>query len=96
MSSAESLVHMLACCPQVVTMGDRTAGSSGNPRVVDAGAGITVSLPRWLDLSPDGKPLDTVGIQPQIRIPARLEDFTDEKDPVLQAALEHLRKLLGS
>ena len=92
MSSAESFVFMLAVCPQVTTMGDNTAGSSGNPREVDAGAGISVGLPRWLDLGPDGKPFDKVGIEPKVRVPAKPEDFGDETDPVLKAALEHLRK----
>ena len=92
MSSAESFVFMLAACPQVVTMGDRTAGSSGNPRQVDAGMGIVVTLPRWLDLGPDGKPFDAVGIQPAVPVSARADEFTNTSDPVLRSALERLRQ----
>jgi hypothetical protein len=93
MSSAESFVFMLAQCPQVTTLGDRTAGSSGNPRRVDAGAGIVANLPRWLDMGPDGRPIEKVGIDPEIRVDAKPEEFTKENDPVLAAALEHLRGL---
>jgi Peptidase family S41/Tricorn protease C1 domain len=91
MSSAESFALMLAQCPQVITIGDRTAGSSGNPRQIQAGAGIVVNLPRWIDLDPDGKPIDFVGISPQIKIDAKPEDFSGQRDPVLSAALENLR-----
>lgn len=92
MSSAESFALALAQCPQATTMGDRTAGSSGNPRQVDAGAGIIVNLPRWIDMDPQGKPIDVVGIPPRVKIDANPADFDGEKDPVLTAALEHLRR----
>ena len=91
MSSAESFALMFAQCPQVITIGDRTAGSSGNPRQIQAGAGIVVNLPRWIDMDPDGKPIDFVGISPRIKIDAKPEDFSGERDPVLSAALENLR-----
>jgi hypothetical protein len=97
MSSAESFALMLAQCPQVTTVGDRTAGSSGNPRHVDAGAGIVVNLPRWIDMDPKGKPIDFVGIQAKIKIDAAPKDFGADRDPVLLAALERLRaKAKGS
>ena len=91
MSSAESFALMLAQCPQATTMGDRTAGSSGNPRQIQAGAGIVVNLPRWIDMDPDGKPIDFVGISPKIKVDAKPKDFGGDRDPVLSAALEHLR-----
>lgn len=91
-SSAESFALALAQCPQVTTMGDRTAGSSGNPRRVDAGAGIVVNLPRWIDMDPRGKPIDVVGIPPRVKIDAGPADFSGDNDPVLTAALEHLRR----
>jgi carboxyl-terminal processing protease len=92
MSSAESLALMLARCPQVTTMGDRTAGSSANPRLLALAGGIEVNLPRWLDLDPDGKPIDAVGVPPKVRVDAKPEEFTTTRDPVLEAALEELRR----
>jgi hypothetical protein len=92
MSSAESFVLMLAQCPQVITLGDRTAGSSANPRRIDAGAGIVVNLPRWLDMDPQGKPIDAVGVAPRQKIETRPDDFTNDRDPVLTAALEEVRR----
>jgi C-terminal processing protease CtpA/Prc len=91
MSSAESFALMLAQCPQVTTLGDRTAGSSGNPRHVEPGAGIVVNLPRWIDMDPAGKPIDFVGVSPQIKVEAKPDEFSGGRDPVLSAALEQLR-----
>ena len=92
MSSAEAFVLMLAACPHVTTMGDRTAGSSGNPRQLDAGAEIIVNLPHWIPRDVSGKSFDTVGIQPDVAVKVAPEEFTRTTDPVLTAALKHLRK----
>ncbi|MGA2615995.1 MAG: S41 family peptidase [Thermoguttaceae bacterium] len=91
MSSAESFALALAQCPQATTVGDRTAGSSGNPRRAHAGAGIAVNLPRWIDMEPQGNPIDSVGVSPRVKIDAKPEDLSDNNDPVLAAALENLR-----
>ncbi len=96
MSSAESFVAMLAECEQVTTMGDHTAGSSGNPRQLELAGGITVNLPRWLDLKRDGTPLDRVGITPDVPVLVEPGGFTDEHDPVLAAAFERLRAIRES
>lgn len=90
-SSAESFALMLAQCPQVTTMGDRTAGSSANPRRVEAMGGIIANLPRWIDMDPAGKPIDAVGVPPEIPVEAAPEAFEGD-DPVLKAALEEARK----
>jgi len=92
MSSAESLALMFAQCPEVTTMGDRTAGSSANPRRLELPRGIVVNLPRWLDMDPDGKPIDAVGIAPMEPVDATsVSDFEDD-DPVFDAAVRFLKK----
>jgi C-terminal processing protease CtpA/Prc len=96
MSSAESFALMMAQCPQVVTMGERSAGSSANPRRLELACGITVNLPRWMDLDPDGKPIERIGIAPDVPVEAARDSFTDESDPVLKAALERLRSAPAS
>jgi hypothetical protein len=92
MSSAESFALMLAQCPQVITLGESSAGSSGNPRRLEPGCGITVNLPRWRDLDPQGNPLEHVGIAPSVKLSFAPAEFTATADPVLSAALERLRK----
>lgn len=93
MSSAESFALMLAQAPQATTMGDRTAGSSGNPRQVTLVNDVVVNLPRWLDMDPSGKPIDGVGIAPKVPVPSKPADFSATSDPVLNAALARLRQL---
>lgn len=95
MSSAESFVLMLSQCPQVTTLGNRTAGSSGNPRRVMTGGGITVTLPLWLDMDPDGNAIDGLGIAPDVLVNAPGSAFTDQADPVLSTALDRLRGITG-
>ncbi len=92
LSSAESMALMFAQCPQVTTMGDRTGGSSGNPRRIELEGGIQVNLPRWHDMDPAGNPIEGVGIAPEVVVKAKPEEFTSVKDPVLDAALALLRK----
>jgi hypothetical protein len=92
MSSAESMALMFAQCPQVTTMGDWSAGSSGNPRQLALACGIAVNVPRWLDMDPAGHPIEHVGVKPQKVIAAKPEDFTADRDPVLQAAFDQLKK----
>ncbi len=92
MSSAESLALMFAQCPEVTTMGDRTAGSSANPRRLELPRGIIVNLPRWLDMDPAGEPIDAVGIAPMKPIKATTVADFEETDPVFEAAVKFLKK----
>ena len=92
MSSAESFALMLAQAPGATTFGDRTAGSSANPKLVDAGLGITVLLSQWIDLDDKGEPIDAVGILPAKPVEASSYDDFRETDPVFEAALKHAKK----
>ena len=92
MSSNESFIAMMGELPQVTLMGDRTAGSSGNPQPIDPGADVQVRMPRWIDYRPDRKPLDEVGIEPDVRFEAERAAFAGDRDDLLKAALERLRK----
>jgi hypothetical protein len=91
MSSCESFLLMMKQVPGCKLIGSTSYGSSGNPKPTDLGNGVTVYLPSWKDLCPDGTCLEGQGITPDIPItvaPAALEST----DPVLQAALTLLRK----
>lgn len=92
MSSAESFVCMMAVAPNVTLIGDRTAGSSANPRQLELPGKIRVDLPRWLDLDHTGKPIDRVGVQPDVKVDVLPDKYTDSDDPVVRAALRHLQK----
>ena len=93
LSSAESMALMLAQCPQVTTLGDRTGGSSANPRRLELACGIVVNVPRWLDMDPEGNPIEHVGIAPDVALETDPDAFSDTEDPVLSAAFTRLRKI---
>ncbi|MGB0578463.1 MAG: S41 family peptidase [Limisphaerales bacterium] len=92
MSSNEAFVLMMTGAPNVTSYGDRTAGSSGNPRRIELPFSITVNLPRWIALRPDGKPFDGTGIAPDGRFEAEENSFTGPRDDLLTAALNRLRQ----
>jgi C-terminal processing protease CtpA/Prc len=92
MSSSESFVGMMTGDPKVTTMGDHTCGSSGNPKIVSLPMDLKVAVPRWIDYLPNGDPLDEHGFRPQIKFEPRQGAFEGDRDDLLGAALEHLRK----
>ena len=90
MSSCESFLLMMKKVPGCRLVGEKSYGSSGNPKPHDLGNGVTVYLPSWQDLMPDDKLLEGVGVEPDVAVPARPSDFA-RGDPVLEAALRVLR-----
>jgi carboxyl-terminal processing protease len=92
LSSAESLAAMFGECPNVTTMGAPTGGSSANPRRIELECGIKVNLPRWLDLLPDGTPIERHGVLPDVPLEHTPTAFTDSTDPVFEAAVARLTK----
>jgi len=93
MSSNESFVGMMMGDPDLTTMGDHTCGSSGNPEIINLAAlSMTVSVPRWIDYMPDGVPLDERGFEPKVPFTAKPGAFQGDRDDLLTAALERLRR----
>ncbi len=91
LSSCESFLLMMRAVPRVLLIGDRSYGSSGNPKPHAIGGGISVLLPSWKDFLPDGTLLEGSGIVPDVSVPAGADDF-QATDPVLDVALARLRK----
>jgi Peptidase family S41/Tricorn protease C1 domain len=92
MSSNESFIAMMSGATNVVIMGDRTCGSSGNPEIVSLPFEMTVSVPRWIDYLPDGAPLDEHGFLPSVKFKPSPGAFENGRDDLLSAALERLRR----
>lgn len=82
---------MMKQVPGCRIVGARTAGASGNPQPHLLANGVTVLLPSWCDMSPDGSPLETHGIAPDIDVAAQPTDFASA-DPVLAAAIKALAR----
>lgn len=84
-SSNESFLQMMLATG-ATTLGQTTGGSSGNPKRHDLGNGISLSLPSWQALLPDGSPLEGLGLKPTLEVP-----FTGDGDPLITKALELLQ-----
>lgn len=91
MSSNESFLLMMRQSPHCKLIGERSFGSSGNPKPHDLGNGVTVVLPSWKDMLPDGTVLEGKGVDPDIKVPSKPGDFAN-RDPVLDAAVKELKK----
>src|SRR6185369_14051716 len=90
-SSGEGFAKMLKALPHVTTVGLPTRGSSGNPGGVEVGdTGLTVYFSRWVDMLPDGTPIEGRGVPVKIKVEVPADGYKDA-DPTLAKALELLR-----
>jgi hypothetical protein len=91
MSSCESFLLMMKQVPGCKLVGENSYGSSGNPKPTDLGNGVTVFLPSWKDMRPDGTCFEGEGIAPDILVKTT-ETELNSRDAVLEAALKWLRE----
>ena len=89
MSSCEAFLLMMKQAPQCTLMGEKSYGSSGNPKPVRLANGVTVFLPSWVALTPDGEPFEGKGISPDVHV--EFPDEPEDQDPLINAALELLK-----
>jgi len=90
-SSCEGFLLMMKAVPNCTLVGGTSYGSSGNPKQVDLGNGVTVRLPSWKAMLPDGTMFEGKGITPDVEVKASPR-FLRTRDRVLEAALRLLRK----
>jgi C-terminal processing protease CtpA/Prc len=90
MSSCEAFLLMMKQAPQATLVGETSYGSSGNPVAHQLAPGLTVLLPSWQALRPDGTMFEGEGIAPHIHVAATARTLQDD-DPVLREALLRLR-----
>ncbi len=91
MSSNESFVLMMRQAPDCTVVGERTFGSSGNPKPHELPNGVTVVLPSWQDMRPDETCFEGEGLAPDVEVVVKPEDL-ESKDPILERALVVLRE----
>jgi RNA polymerase sigma-70 factor (ECF subfamily) len=93
-SSGEGFAKMLKCLPQVTMVGAPTRGSSGNPRPFALpGLDVAVWYSRWVDMLPDGTPIEGRGIVPEVLVDAPPQAYANG-DPTWNKALDVLREKL--
>ncbi len=86
-SSAEGFLLMAKALPKATTVGQTSRGSSGNPGGFVVVPGLEVWTSRWQGLDLDGKPIEGVGVPPDVEVPI---DREAETDPAIAKALELL------
>lgn len=91
MSSCESFILMMKTSPRVRLFGEKTYGSTGNPKPHDLGNGVTAVLSSWYDMTPAGTVVEDRGIAPDVEIKTKPTDFASD-DPVIKAAREWVGK----
>lgn len=89
LSSNEAFLLMMKQAPRAVLVGARSYGASGNAQPVELGNGVTVEMPVWRTLLPDGSPLEGRGVEPDVEVAAGAAEFLTT-DPVLDKALARL------
>lgn len=89
-SASEILVGALKYYGRVTVIGKTTYGKGSvqlQPSLSNGGA-VSVTIARWY--TPDGSQINEVGISPDIEVDYTEEDYKNEKDPQLDAAISFL------
>jgi hypothetical protein len=89
-SSNESFIMAMGQLPNVMLVGDRTAGSTGNPGTFPLAGGWSYTVSRWIEYTNDHQVIEDNGITPDVMVPASASDFAGGKDPVLDWAVARL------
>jgi len=77
---------------RALLLGERTAGSSGQPASLDLGDGMGISLSAKREFLPDGSEFEGRGIAPDVEIPVRAADLISGVDHVLEEARRRARQ----
>ncbi|MCW3118254.1 MAG: Peptidase family S41-like protein [Chitinophagaceae bacterium] len=90
-SAAEDFLIAADNQKHITTIGEPTNGSSGMPYRFDLPGGGSARVCVKKDRYPDGREFVGYGIQPAIRVSPTVKDYLENKDAVLDAALQYLK-----
>jgi carboxyl-terminal processing protease len=85
-SACEDFVVPFKDNHRATIVGERTAGSSGQPFDRDLDDGMVVGLGTKREFLPDGSAFEGIGVVPDVEVHTSLEDLRVAKDPVLAKA----------
>ena len=91
-SAAEDFLIYTENQNHMIKIGEPTFGSTGQPMLFDLPGGGSARVCTKKDTYPNGKEFVGYGIQPDIEIKKTLNDYLEKEDPVLQKALNYLKK----
>jgi C-terminal processing protease CtpA/Prc len=90
-STAEDFAIPLHYSGRALLVGERTAGSSGNPISVPLPGGGYFRVSTFKATYPDGRDYVGIGIKPNVEIRPTQEDIYEGKDPVLEKGIEVIK-----
>ncbi|HYW09336.1 MAG TPA: S41 family peptidase [Longimicrobium sp.] len=90
-SACEDLLLQFKDNGRAVLVGDTTFGSTGQPRFLDLGGGITAQVSARRVRFPDGAPFEGVGVAPDVYLPVTLDGLRAGSDPLPERALALIR-----
>jgi carboxyl-terminal processing protease len=90
-SACEDFLMPLKVTGRATIIGDVTYGSSGQPKIISYGNGMTLKVSAKRMIFGDGTPFEGVGIKPDIELVPTVQQLTAHIDPVLAKALELAR-----
>ena len=91
-SAAEDFLIYADNQENMTKIGEPTFGSTGQPMIFELGNGSYARVCTKKDTYPDGREFVGYGIKPDIEIKTTLTDYMENKDPVLEKAIEYLNK----
>lgn len=89
-SAAEDFLIYADNQKHMTKIGESTYGSTGQPLMIDLPNGGIARVCTKKDTYPDGREFVGIGIKPDINITKDLSGYIENKDPVLEKAIEHL------
>jgi carboxyl-terminal processing protease len=95
-SAAEDFLIPLHYAHRAKLVGERTAGTTGNPLVVPLPGGVIALICTKHDTYPDGKEFIGVGVIPDVEVHPTLQDVTAGRDVILEKGIEVAKSMVSS
>ncbi len=94
-SAAEDFLICADKQKHMIKIGEPSFGSTGQPFLFDLPGGGSARVCTKKDTYPDGREFVGYGVKPDIEVVPTLKDYIEKKDPVLEKAIEYLKKKKG-
>lgn len=91
-SAAEDFLIYADNQEQMTTIGEPTFGSTGQPMFIELPGGGSARICTKKDVYPDGREFVGYGVIPDIEVKQSIDDLLENRDVVLQKAIEFLNK----
>ena len=92
MSACEDFTMPFKDNHRATIVGETTAGSTGQPFMLDLGRGMMIMVGAKREMFPDGSRFEGVGIKPDVEVVPVLEDLSQRRDTVLEAARKQMTR----